>query len=62
MLRWTEAPNHPGNPETVKVDSQVVKLLTFEQCHTTQNRKTEDEAIRTFRALAQNIPRLKNLL
>lgn len=60
IIRWTEAPNHPGNPETVKVDSQAVKLLIFEQCRTTENGKTEDETVRTFRALAQNIPRLKN--
>jgi hypothetical protein len=60
MLRWTEAPNHPGNPETVKIDSQAVKLLIFEQCRTTENTRTEDEAVRTFRALAQSIPRLKN--
>lgn len=61
LLRWTEAPNHPGNPETATFDSQAVKLLTLESCRTTNSREKGDEqAVRNFQAVARNIPRLRN--
>ncbi|XP_057365960.1 uncharacterized protein LOC130686814 [Daphnia carinata] len=61
LLRWTEAPNHPSNPETATLGSTAVKLLTLEHCRTTTSRKKSDEqAVRNFQAVAQNIPRLRN--
>ncbi|KAI9560301.1 hypothetical protein GHT06_014316 [Daphnia sinensis] len=61
ILRWTEAPNHPGNPETAQLGSNAVKLLTLEPCRATTNRKKGDEqAVSNFQAIARHIPRLSN--
>lgn len=61
VLRWTEAPNHPGNPETATTGDQAIKLLTLEPCRAMNSRKkSDDQAVRNFQAIARNIPRLKN--
>lgn len=63
LLRWTEAPNHPANPETVKVDSHMAKLLIFESCSAPGPGKSEDDPlVRRFNAIAQSIPNFKKLM
>lgn len=58
-LRWTEAPNHPGNAELIKVDPHVAKLLTFESCSTQEIAKEDDPVLRHFSAFASKIIQFK---
>ena len=61
LVRWTEAPNHPGNPETVKIDSHMAKLLIFESC-STSSKAEDDPFVRRFNAIAQDIPNFRKII
>lgn len=59
LFRWTEAPNHPTNPEQVKIDPHLAKMLMFESCTSIGTGKNEDDPVlRRFSAIVKTISHL----